>query len=181
MNKKITVILAFTLPIALIGVVMLSTYLPSRFVSTNYDFLYTACANSPRGHTYRCYTDYIKRYSVSNNKLLISEIEKKDNQPPYVASEDATRIFFYDTEKGESREISLKEAKKLKLNGLLTSPDGVSISSQHDSGVNTFLFFSSGSTYHTYLTKGRHKKKINTTDPGKYYSNFHFVGWVIPE
>ena len=180
-KKHFVIVLAFVLPVALIIIVALSTYLPSLFLSTDYNFVYSSCTDR------QCYNYLQKRYSVVNNKLVVNDIDPaqdSDNDGiPDINENYTARIFYHDTRKNESREITLEKAQILSLNGLLTSPDGVTISSGYDRGAD-FFFFYGGSSYGYYLTKGKSRSKLNliNRDSRYYYrDNFQFIGWVLPD
>lgn len=179
-KKNFAVVLAFVLPVALIVIVALSTYLPSLFLSTDYNFVYSSCTD-PQCHNY-----LQKRYSVVNNKLVVNNIDPAQDSDkdgiPDINENYTARIFLHDTKKNESREITLEEAQTLSLSGLLTSPDGVTISSGYDRGAE-FFFFYGGPSYGYYLTKGKRRSKLNliNRDNRYYYRyNFQFIGWVLP-
>lgn len=192
-KKNFAILLAFILPILLITIVALSTYLPSLFISTDYNFVYTSCTDG-KNYYYPYYCDnYLqKRYSVRDNKLDVFPVDmtqdsNKDGVPDFNEKNvDAARIFLHDTKKNESREISLVEAQMLNLNNLLTSPDGITVSSNYSySGGGDFFIFGGGgrSSYGQYLTKGKNKSKlnlINNSDQYYYQNNFQFIGWVLP-
>lgn len=172
------VVLAFALPLGLILVVALSTYLPSLFISTSYNFVYTSCTDGENYYSYNCDNYLQKRYSVVGNKLIAENVDSPNEN--YTA-----RIFLHDTEKNESREITFEEAQTLTLNSLLTSPDGVTVSSHYDRRGGDFFFIFDGgsSSYGYYLTKGNSRSKINlinSTDQYYYRNNFQFIGWVLP-
>ncbi|OHA26913.1 MAG: hypothetical protein A3C06_02200 [Candidatus Taylorbacteria bacterium RIFCSPHIGHO2_02_FULL_46_13] len=189
LRKNFVIILAFTLPVLLIVVVALSTYLPSLFLSTDYNFVYTSCTDGRNYYPYRCDGYLQKRYIVVGNKLVVNPVDmtldsNKDGVPDF--SEKYTdRIFLHDTKKNESREITLEEAQTMTLNSLLTSPDGVTVSSYYDRNGGDFFFIFDGgsSSYGYYLTKGKSRNKINlinSTDQYYYQNNFQFIGWVLP-
>ena len=182
-KKNFVILLAFTLPVAFIIIIVLSTYIPSLFLSTDYNFIYTSCTDN----SYRCDNYLQKRYSVVNNKLIINSIDPtqdSDNDGILDINENYTaRIFLHNTEKNESREITSEEAQTLTLNSLLTSPDGITVSRNYDRGVGFFLIFDGGSSFGYYLTKGKSKDKlnlINRDDRYYYRDNFQFIGWVLP-
>ncbi len=189
-KKNFAILLAFLLPILLIIIVALTTYLPSFFISTNYNFIYTSCTDSTNYYSSPCDNYLQKRYSVVDGKLVVNTVDlnqdsNKDGVPDY--KNYTARIFLHDTKNNESREISLKEAQALTLNDLLTSPDGVSVGSGYSyngGGCGLFLFGGcGGSSYGYYLTKGKSKSKlnlINNTDQYYYQNNFQFLGWVLP-
>ncbi|HEY4512909.1 MAG TPA: hypothetical protein VJH06_00115 [Candidatus Paceibacterota bacterium] len=190
-KKNFAVLLAFLLPLALILIVTVGVYLPSLFVSTHYNFLYVSCVNSDNyySYDYNCANYGQKRYSVVNNTLSVNPVDmvadvNKDGVPDYSRIADNARIFLHDTQKNESREISLVEAQSLRLDGLLTSPDGVTVSSSYGGGGDYFFPFGGGSSsYGYYIVKGKGKDRlnlINDTDRYYYRNNFQFIGWVLP-
>jgi len=188
-KKNFIVLLAFLLPIGVILATALSIHLSSWFVSTDYNFIYASCGDSYDYHysdRYNC-DDYLKeRFFVEDSKLVvfetavISEILPGGNKEDLRKNYDA-RIFLHNTEKNESREITLEEAQLLTLNSLLTSPDGITASSYYDNGGDFFPFFGGSSSYGYYLTRGKNKSKLNLINNGRYYyeDNFKFIGWVL--
>lgn len=53
-KKNFALLLAFLLPVALIIIVAASTYLPSLFLSTDYNFVYTSCTDGRSYYPYPC-------------------------------------------------------------------------------------------------------------------------------
>ncbi len=189
LKKNFAILLAFILPILLIIIVALTAYLPSLFLSTNYNFVYTSCTDGRGYYPYPCANYLQKRYSVVDNKLVTNPVDTTQdsdkNGVPDFSEKYSDRIFLHDTKKNESREITLKEAQLLTLNDLLTSADGVTVSSAYDRRGNDFSFIFGGgsSTYGYYLTKGNSRSKINlinSSDQYYYQNNFQFMGWVLP-
>ncbi len=188
-KKNFTLFLAFLLPIILIIFVAIVTYFPSISIKTKYNFIYTSCTDGRNYYPYNCNNYMQKRYSVTDDKLFINDVDlttdsDKNGIPDY-GEKYSDRIFLHDTEKNESREISIKEAQAMILNNLLTSPDGVTVSSSYDRRSAGFPFpFDSGhSSYGYYIVKGKSKTKlnlINNTDQYYYQDNFKFIGWVLP-
>ena len=187
-KKNFAILLAFILPIALIAIVALSTYLPSLFLSTDYNFVYSSCTDGTSYYSYRCDNYLQKRYSVVNNKLVVNAVDPTQDSDkdgiPDINENYTARIFLHDTKKNESREITLEEAQTLPLSDLLTSPDGVTVSSYYNrSGGGFFFIFDGGSSsYGYYLTKGKSRSKlnlINRDDRYYYRDNFQFIGWVL--
>lgn len=187
LKKNFAILLAFILPIALIAIVALSTYIPSLFLSTDYNFIYSSCTDGANYYSYRCDNYLQKRYSVVNNKLVANYIDPAQDSDkdgvPDINENYTARIFLHDTKKNESREITLEKAQTMALNGLLTSPDGVTVSSKNGRGADFFFLFDQGSSYGYYLTKGKSRRKlnlINSNDRYYYQDNFQFIGWVLP-
>ena len=188
-KKNFTILLAFALPIVLIVIVALSAYLPSLFISTKYNFVYIlSCTESVDRYLYRCENYLQERYSIVDDKLVVNLIDPErvsdENRVPTNKENYTTRIFLHDNESNESREITLKEAQTLTLNSLLTSPDGITISSNYHRGSDFFFIFNGSSSYGYYLTKGKSKSKLNLINNGdRYYyqNNFKFIGWIVSE
>ena len=187
-KRNFAVLLAFILPIALIIIVALSTYLPSLFISTKYNFVYTSCTDGRSYYNYNCDVYLKNRYIVSDGKLVVNPVDATQdlnkNGTPDFKEQYSDRIFLHDTQKNESREISAAEAQALTLSGLITSPDGVTVSSHYDRNGGDFFLFGGGySSYGYYLTKGNSRSKINlvnNSDQYYYQNNFQFIGWVLP-
>ncbi len=187
LRKNLILLVAFSLPILLIVLIALSAYIPSLFVSTNYNFVYAVCTGSSGNYyPYRCDEYLQKRYSVVSGQLVVNEVDvtiDSDNDGVPDFTEDYTaRLFLHDTETNESREIPLEEAQSLSLNELITSPDGVSVTSAYDSGTDFLLVFNGGSAYGYYLVKGNAKRSLNLLNGDSRYSyqdNFKFIGWVV--
>ena len=184
-KKNFAILLAFTFPIIFIIAVVLITYLPSFSISTNYNFIYSSCIDNANYYSYNC-NGYLQRlYSVIDNELVINEIDPNydsdNNKISDINENYDARIFLHDTKNNESREITIEEAQTFKLNNLLTSPDGVTVSNYYNRGSEFFLF-GVGSSYGYYLTKGKNKSRLNfINQDNRYYyqNNFKFIGWVL--
>ncbi len=183
LKKNFAIVLAFALPVLLIAGITLSAYLPSLFLSTDYNFIYATCTD---GRYYNCGAYLQKRYSVVNGRLVENPVDPDqylDDGIRDVNEQITPRIFLHDTEKNESREISREEAQLLSLSNLLTSPDGVTVSSSYNRSPDIFFIFNTRSSYGYYLTKGRARSRLDLihSDSRYYYpENFHFIGWVLP-
>lgn len=181
-------VLAFALPVLFILGIAIATYVPSVLLDTKYNFVYATCGGTNNYYPYDCVNYYNSYFSVENGKLIVNPIDpKEDRNGNNIKDAEENynfRVFLHDTEKNISREISLEEAKLLTLDPLLTSADGVSVSSgYHNRGSDFFFFFDSGSSqYAHYLTKGNHRQKLNLIDVYQdyYQRNIKFLGWVLP-
>ena len=193
MKKHLTLIIGIALPVIIIAIVAVSVYLPSKFLKTDYNFVYATCGDGSSTYYYSDYRYYCDRgyldvrYSVEDGKLVYNApkagadlnkngVEDKDEKV-------TVRFFLHDTLKDESKEITFEDAQKFDYSGLLTSPDGVAVTSGYESNPDVFPFFySGGSQYKYYLTKGSKKKEVNMVlgTEGYYSGGFKFVGWVLP-
>src|SRR3989338_764223 len=186
-KNHFVVILAFILPLLLIGGLAISTYLPSMLLSTKYDFVYATCGAGTNFHydyEYGCEAHLNNLYTVENGKLLLRDVNPTQDSDGDgtldVAENYVTRLFLHDTKANEGREITLQEAQSLDLNKLITSPDGVSVESGYSNNGDFFIFFDGSSRQGYYLTKGSKKSKLNlVNDDDRYYyrDNFKFIGW----
>ena len=184
-KKNIMLLLAFLLPILLVIFVTLSAYIPSLFISTHYNFVYAACAGNT--DDYAC-GDYLQdRYAVVGEKLTLVALDPyQDSDQDGISDmqENYTiRVFLHDTKKNESTELPFADAAALRLSALVTSPDGITISSSYDGGGD-FFFINVGSSYGHYLTKGNSRRKLHliTSDNRyNYREQVKFLGWVLPE
>ncbi len=199
LKKNFAIILAFAIPIVIMIGVAISVSLPSLFVTTNYNFVYATCSDNrgsyPYPYNYNCSKYLERRYSVVDNKLVVNKpdmavIEYDSNGkaiktiPEEQLYDD--HIFIHDTKSNVSREATIEEVSSLKLNGLLTSPDGVTVSNGYSNNGSSdfFIFGSRSSTYGYYLSKGKNKIKLNLVNTiDNYYisNNFHFVGWILTD
>ena len=186
-KQNLTLVLAFALPTLLIVGVALSTYLPALLVKTNYNFIYSACIDERDYYYYDCDTYLQNRHTIVNGKLVINNVSptlELDMAGNGILNENYNpRIFLHDTEKNESREITTEEAQTQSLNSLLTSPDGISVSSDYRQGDDFLFPFDGGAYRGYYLMKGGKKSKLNLFNSGDtyyYQDNFQFIGWVTP-
>ncbi|MDZ7611719.1 MAG: hypothetical protein U5L10_03065 [Candidatus Moranbacteria bacterium] len=177
------IIIAFALPILLIVSVALFTYIPTFLVSTDYNFLYATCQKNDSNYYDRDCEKYIQnRFEVQNNRLTVDGISDVKNNNQLINIFEVSdgsydvRFFLHNTEKDESREIPLERALEYKLSGLITSPDGYSVSYEYNRGAD-FIFFDGGSSRGYYLKKGNGEKKLNLINDRR--GNFKFIGWIL--
>lgn len=183
LKKNFVIVLAFALPFVFLIIFVLSVYLRSFFLSTNYNFVYLVCDS----FNFSC-RDLLKQYSVINGKIVISTINQTQNLNEKgitdIKEHDNVRIFLYDTKKYERQQITFKEAQELYLSEHLTSPDGFKISRLYDRDRDVFFFFFNfNSSYDGYyLVKGKIKRKLDLIDIAyPFYSDYiKFIGWVLP-
>lgn len=184
-KKNLILLLAFALPIIFVVGVAVSVELSDRQPTTSYNFVYATCSDS---YSPYCNNYLQKRFSVIDDKITVNEIATSTltdfKEPmPENFNNYMPRLFLYDVQTKDSREITLTEAENLSLSGLLTSPDGYTISGEYTrNGGDAFFVFGGYSSYGYYLKKGDEKKRLNLiNDNGNYYEdNFRLIGWVLP-
>lgn len=174
MKKNISLLIGLAIPILMILFVAGSIYLPGLFIKPTFDFLYVT------GEGY----NYDKKYWIDQSTL--KTVETTPQEPldyPYPPSK-VSKLFLYDVDKNESREISFESAKSFTIDANAVSKDGFEIvRGGYDDGIFP-LFFGGSSDYNARYLKGHGvSKKLNI--PGMkaydYYDyNFRFLGWIIP-
>ena len=165
-KKNFVILLAFLLPILLIIIVVLIVYLPSLFISTDYNFVYASCTNGNYNYYSNNCNSYSKSlYKVKENRIVMNDVsgdqDLNRNKVPDVEENSEPHLFLYNSANDESKEITFKEAQKLIISDSLTSPDGVAVEGIWDRGTEFFPFYDYSSDYGYYLTKGKSKKKIH--------------------
>lgn len=179
LKNNYLVLIAILLPILFIIIVTLTAYLPSIFLKTNYDFIYAICEDNTNNYPRSCKKYLNNKYSIINTKIVLNNDPKTKESSNY-----ESRLFIHDTENNESKEISYTEALDYSYSNLLTSPDGVTVSSGYQDRADFFIFSSSNSGYEHNLIKGNVKKKlnlINNSNRYNYENNFIFIGWIISD
>lgn len=169
--------------------VVISVYIPSLFLSTKYNFLYSVCFDGNVSYDWGCNRYAQKHYSVVNGKLVentIDPLQDSDgDKVPDIRENYSFRLFLHDTEKNESREVTPEEAYAMTFSGMLISPDGVTVSNERSHSVGVFPFFDGNYSEGMYLTKGKSKSSrlnlIYDQNGRSYYlDGFVFLGWVLP-
>lgn len=187
-KRAVLLAVAFLLPLVFILVVFVTTYIPSRTLSTEFNFVYATCTEGQSPYNYYC-SNYLQNlYSVENGRLIENTVPDdldSDNDGVLDRNENyRTRLFLHDTELNLSEEISFTEARRLTLNERMTSPDGVAVEWQYASGGNFFPFVRYSNQYGYYLTRGSARKKlelINEAQRPYYLNDFMLLGWVMPQ
>jgi hypothetical protein len=168
MKRNLSLYLGLAIPVVMIILVVSSVYLPGLFIKPQYSFLYATSNSYANDH-----------YIVSGEKLVDNKSYEDKNIAANVILPE-TRLFFYDIEKNESREISFEEAEAFVLDSSNESPDGFEVENGRRGGG---LFFSGYNDYsEKFLVSGLTSKKLNI-DLDRNYSYkssyyFRFLGWI---
>jgi len=164
-KKNISLIVGIAIPILMIFLVAISIYLPILFApAPRFNFLYV---------THDGYVQYV----VENGTLVKRAVKYQEHYTPRAA-----RLFVHNVSANEDKEVSFKEAQKLKLDDNAKSPDGYEV--VYGSTEYGFfpLFFSGDQDDNVMYLKGHNtSKKLNlqSSTGGRYYSrNRHFLGWI---
>ncbi|MFA5080685.1 MAG: hypothetical protein WC472_03650 [Candidatus Paceibacterota bacterium] len=163
-KKNLTLILAISIPIAMILLIAISIYLPSLFMNPQYEFLYSMS---------RHFIYSNDNYVIENEKLLLNIESSKDGT--YGIPD--MKFYIYNTINNTSKEISYEEAQKLRLDPNIKSIDGFEIvDGNHESGFFPFYYSSRDYDSH-YLKNSITSKKLNLKVTSNY-DNFNFIGWI---
>jgi hypothetical protein len=150
------ILLLFSIPIAIIIVLVAFLYIPRLFANPAYNFVYCEGYYCDGG------------YSVGANGNL-QEAPDQSTRSPYV---DGYKLFYYDVERDATRPVQFDEATRYKLDTSSKSPDGYTL--KHSSGGGGFLFW--GDYQNNWvLKKGIVSKPISLDSSN---SN-EFIGWVV--
>lgn len=176
------VLLAFAIPVLFILGVVIFLHVPVKSISTDYDFLYATCSDDY--YSYEC-SKFVQNYfSVSDDKVILSVDTTADwnrNNVPDVNEGYKVHLFFHDTQKNESKEVTLEDIQQMSVTSSITSPDGVAVQGSYNQGPEFFPFFSNGSNFGYYLVKGNKRAPLTLVlgdNMYAYQEGFEFVGWV---
>ncbi len=191
LKENLVLVLAFLIPLVFIVVVALVVYLPSKYIYSNYEFVYVSCPLSNYNH--RSCLDIVKyKYYVEKGKMVVSEnvdiiSSTTNNVIPQYDKEGKIdykpEFFIYNTKTQENRQIDIEELKNLVFEDGVVSPDGFSVVRDYNSGMEVFPFYYNSSSYGLFLKKGKTKRELDLPDNDDYYyrDNFLLLGWVSLE
>lgn len=167
-SQRTSLIIAIAIPIALIVVVGLGTWVPSLFLETEYDFVYQHSQDYSYSPT--------MRYEVQDHHLVLLPSKKnKDAEQP-------KDFFRYDSSEDKIFPLSLEDVQQLNFISSTTSPDGYEISTNNyrSGGIMTEVLFNRP-TRSVRLQKGSARKRLKIGSNNRNLYRFRFVGWVAPE
>lgn len=149
------IILLFSVPIAIIVIIVAFLYIPRAFANPGYDFIY--CTG------YSCEN----RVSVDPNGKLVTSSDS-ERYTPYDFS-----LRYYDVQRDATRLLHAEEANRYQLDTTSKSPDGYIL--KHTSSGSGFLFW--GDYQNNWsLSKGIISKPV-TLNSGSNSNTF--IGWVL--
>lgn len=165
MRKNITLLLGFAIPFALLMFVVMMTYLPTKFIVPQYDFLYVT-----GGNYY-----WPSRYNVIDHRLIFNAQVLPANQP-----KPNEQLYWFHVQENRAQAVSWSQAQNLLLDSDPLSPDGFQVIYGAKSNFVFPLFiFNSDVNAYLYLQKGSFSKQLNVIRSKDYYNSFHFLGWII--
>lgn len=163
MNKRTTLILAISLPFAMVIILGIITYLPGLFIKPQYDFLYSMSNHFIYG---------IDVYSIQNEKLSLMIQDSNDGT---YGSQDM-KFYIYHTADNSSSEISYEKAQELRLDSKISADGYEVINGKTREGIFPFSYsIKDYDSYYIRNSNASRKLNINTSSD---YNNFNFIGWI---
>ena len=188
-KENLVLVIGLSLPILLIVIFFLATVVPKSYgTPPQYEVLFTTLK-----YEYENSPVYLVDFKVVNHQL-VAKVKKNDDKGrnynskklmAYNPKTEMVREITIDLAKAaESNmdEVVLAETKDLKIDASVTSPDGYQLegSRYSNSGLVGGLFGGGNHNSGYRLKKGAVAYKIEPTQPDYYYSDYKFVGWIIP-
>ena len=188
-KENLVLVIGLSLPILLIVIFFLATVVPKSYgTPPQYEVLFTTLK-----YEYENSPVYLVDFKVVNHQL-VAKVKKNDDKGrnynskklmAYNPKTETVREITIDLAKAaESNmdEVVLAETKDLKIDASVTSPDGYQLegSRYSNSGLVGGLFGGGNHNSGYRLKKGAVAYKIEPTQPDYYYSDYKFVGWIIP-
>jgi hypothetical protein len=186
LQKQWPIVFAFCLPVIFTIGITLSVYLPSRFIHTDYSFIYSVCTNA--NNNYDCTRLAPKYISVVNGTLTITPQPVPSNntyEAEIIASLNTkldVEFYSFNPTTKEHKQLTLDQAQALNINSSRISPDGVHIECGYNYSRSEVLFiFNSGrSDYNCVMVHGSRRKvlPVPLTSANYYNNDFNFIGWL---
>ncbi|NOR86685.1 MAG: hypothetical protein GQ527_03660 [Bacteroidales bacterium] len=159
-RENLSIYIAFAIPVFMVILVLLSIYLPGIFMKPKNTFLYVI------SHSYGMQAEYI----VEDGKVIENDKYVLEADSFIAVNNFKPKIYFYDVDLGEARELTFKEAIKFDLDPSLKSSDGF--------GFTYNSYFVGSTFYKELLLKNSYtSKKVNIPE-SEINLNFIFLGWV---
>lgn len=160
LGKHASLAVALLAPVFLVFFIWLSILIPKLTTHPKYDFLYTIGSTA---NDYQVYTD----------KLTVTEYS-----PDLYPNHQRTKLYRYDVEDNEAKEITPEEAQFFTLDKNSTSPDKIEIINSNSSISTYSLLVARGYRSNVYLKKGGYVKKLDIPNLASRY-DFHFIAWIL--
>jgi len=173
------------IPIIVVAVVIILSFLSQRGFTPQYDFLYQF--NDSYDYCYQGSSYYyvsggmVQQAPMNVSNSSLPECAKRNS---IIKDDSYNRIYRYSVTEEKSYSLTLAEAQELKVDVGPASPAGENIQENYGSNAGIFEIFggrqyNSGLTY--YLVNSQKRiKNINIVTPANMgYYNFKFIGWII--
>jgi hypothetical protein len=183
-SSNISLIVGLAIPVLMVLAIAAAVLLPGRNLHPETDFVYAI-------GQYPTYTtregDTITQHDLSVKDEVLTDSTQtytpNDRYPSYpVDKESSPRLFLHSTKENTNKEITLEEAKQLRLSSEIKSPDGFKVSfGSRSYGIFPFFLNDNSDMEHAYLSNETASKEIDlATGNARNMYSFQFVGWVLP-
>lgn len=182
--STISLIVGLAIPVVMVILIALAVLLPGKSLNPTTDFVYVI-------GSYPTYTTR-EGNTITQHEIIVRDGTIEDAAqiyetdaiyPPYpYEKESIPRFFIHNTLENSNKEISIEEAKKLRILPEQTSPDGFTVSFGRQSyGVFPFFYNEGNSdTQRAYLSDKKASKEIQLiSDTSANIYSFQLVGWVL--
>lgn len=166
-------LLLLAIPILVSLIIAAAVFIPRLSAHPNQDFIYAYCPSySCEGSSYEV---------NANGHVVDAKLNNTDVHNLHTDSYDTTptdqMLYYFDTDQGSFRSLTVKEADAYNLDKSSRSADGYSL--HHGTDSNGF-FTNTGSGNNWYLQNGyKHRPVTLSVDQNyAYESNITFLGWV---
>lgn len=184
-SSNVSLIVGLAIPVVMVLAIAAAVLLPGRNLHPETDFVYAV-------GQYPTYTiregDTITQHDLSVKDGVLTDTlqtyKATISYPPYPGEKESSpRLFLHNTKENTNKEVTLEQAKLLRLSADTKSPDGFKVSfGSRSYGVFPFFINDSSDIEHAYLSNDTASKKIDlTTGSARDIYSFQLVGWVIGE
>lgn len=163
-SVKRDLVLLISVPVILAALLALAVYIPQLLAKPSTDFVYSTCTS------YWCDQEYF----VKGESIAINKPDNNTDDDPYMERGKLV-LYIHDTETGSTKPLSEDEARKLKLDSSLVSPDGYVLKKNTSASDS---IFGSGEDSKWELVNNMLRKEVAIFESDRYSDTVKFIGWV---
>lgn len=169
--KSYPLIIGLLVPVLMVFFIAASIFVPRLFAPhAQYDFIYSET------NGYNPESEYFVRDGRIQFRVIKGLVQNQSHYAP-------VRLYRHYVKENKSVGISMEEAGRLTLSDDRQSPDGFEVT-PGVRGESFLFFYSSYPDYSEMYLKGHGVgQKLNLAKKERTYysySDFHFIGWVLP-
>lgn len=166
MRKKILnnlpLIVALAIPVIATAILAIVIYLPGSTINPKYDFLYTSSDS------------YMTETGVIDGRLQVIDHKDEVAYDEFYYPQESPHYYVYDVSENISNEITVEQAKNLKLIDSTKSPDGYEVGPEE---YSVYMFSDSQNSWRIFGNNFSREINIDASTNNDYYS-LDFIGWV---
>lgn len=182
-KENISLIVGLALPVILVVLIAGALWIPRASADPQYDFVYLVDGNH--------YVDECTVFTIIDGTFVIKDKVVRPSPEKYTEIDrlfqqqkcftDDVVFYVHDVSENVSKEISLEELQKIKLDDARVSPDGFTLMGRYrDNGI--FDIFGGRGGYETYLEKDGVRLVMNIVGyEGYYFEGEVFHAWISKE